>query len=268
MFPIYYVRTYIASTIFGVEFRTMKKPATKPHFAEIARDLTEGIAAGRYPVGSVLPGELGLCDLYDTSRHTIRAALNELQQLGLVSRKKNAGTRVESATPRNDFRPSLGSLEDLVQFGSSNVRVVQSIEPTMVKGALAKTLGCFNGSDWLRISSLRVDSATQKPVGWTDVYVDPQYDEIADRVRAAPDTLISTLIEKRYGRRVAEIRQVVRAILIPPPTAAALQVDAASAGLEILRQYFDAAGQMFEASITVHPAERFAVAMTLQRSAP
>jgi hypothetical protein len=35
-----------------------------------------------------------------------------------------------------------------------------------------------------------------------------------------------------------------------------------------LRQYFDAAGQMFEASITVHPADRFAATMKLQRSAP
>lgn len=246
----------------------MRKPTTKPHFADIARDLTEGIAAGRYPVGSVLPGELELCGLYNTSRHTIRAALNELQQLGLVSRKKNAGTRVEAAAPRNDFRPSLGSLEDLVQFGTSNVRVVQSIGPTTVGGELAKTLGCFNGSAWLRISSLRVDSRTQKPVGWTDVYLDPQYGEIADTVRASPDTLISTLIERRYGRRVAEIRQVVRALIVPPALADALQIDAGTAGLQILRQYFDAAGQMFEASVTVHPADRFAVAMSLQRSAP
>ena len=37
-------------------------------------------------------------------------------------------------------------------------------------------------------------------------------------------------------------------------------------GLEILRHYFDAAGQLFEASVTVHPADRFSVAMRLQRS--
>ncbi len=49
--------------------------------------------------------------------------------------------------------------------------------------------------------------------------------------------------------------------------ARALQVSPGMAGLEILRQYFDAAGQMFEASVTVHPADRFAVAMRLQRSA-
>src|SRR6478609_10789367 len=78
----------------------------KPHFADIARDLTEGIASGRFPVGSYLPTELELRDLYQTSRHTVRAALHELQQLGLVSRRKNAGTRVETMQPRNDLRPS------------------------------------------------------------------------------------------------------------------------------------------------------------------
>lgn len=245
----------------------MKKTAAKPHFSEIAQELTEAITSGRYPVGSVLPGELELCGLYNTSRHTVRAALQELQQLGLVSRKKNAGTRVESAAPKNDFRPSLSSLEDLIQFGSSNVRVVQAIEETTASGELAKALGCAGGSRWLRISSLRVDSASQRPVGWTDVYVDPLYAEIGEVVRASPDTLVSTLIERRYGRHVAEIRQVIRAMTIGEEMARALQVSPGMAGLEILRQYFDAAGQIFEVSLTVHPADRFAVAMRLQRSA-
>jgi DNA-binding GntR family transcriptional regulator len=245
----------------------MEKTTNKLHFADIARDLTEGIAAGRYPVGSVLPGELELCASYGTSRHTIRAALHELQQLGLVSRKKNAGTRVESLAPRNDFRPSLGSLEDLIQFGTSNRRVVQAIDISAVKGELAKTLGCVSGARWLKISSLRVDNDTQRPIGWTDVYVDPEYVEIGELVKAEPDTLVSTLIERRYGRRVAEIRQVVRAVSIAEPEARALQAPAGMAGLEIVRQYFDASGKIFEVSITVHPSDRFAVSMRLQRSA-
>lgn len=244
----------------------MRTIDTKPLFAQIAEELTEGIATRKYPVGSVLPGELELCDIYNTSRHTIRAALNELQQLGLVSRKKNAGTRVESATPKNDFRSSLGSLEDLVQFGTSNVRVVKSVKRIVVKGALAKTLGTVGEAAWLRISSLRVDKQSEEPVGWTDVYIEPRYEEIVDTVKASPDVLISTLIERRYGRMVSEIRQLVRAILIPEALAAELKVQPGAAGLEIVRQYFDATGAICEASVTVHPADRFAVAMRLQRS--
>lgn len=238
------------------------------NFSDIARELTESIASGRYPVGSILPGELELSDMFGTSRHTIRAALAELQHLGLVSRKKNAGTRVESAVARNEFRPSLGSVDDLVQFGSNNIRQVQDVTAVDVSGELAKTLGSPAGRRWLRISSIRVESGNRNPLGWTDVYIDPDYHDLIDDVRASPDTLISTLIERRYGRRVVEIRQIIRSVLIRGDVAKALGVTEGGHGLEILRHYLDSAGQLMEISLTVHPADRFVVSMRMHRSAP
>src|ERR1700754_4458343 len=121
----------------------------KPHFADIARELTEAIASGRFPVGAYLPTELELRDHYRTSRHTVRAALHELQQLGLVSRRKNAGTRVESARPRNEFRPTLASVDDLAQFGSEHLRLVQSAEVIAADRELAKRLQCAEGERFL-----------------------------------------------------------------------------------------------------------------------
>ena len=245
----------------------MKPPKTKPHFAEIARHLTEAITSGRFHVGSLLPTEMELCEQYQTSRHTVRAALHELQQLGFVSRRKNVGTRVESAQPTNDFRPSLASVEDLVQFGTTHVREVQAVERTTVAGALAKELGCAPGTRWLRISSLRMDRAAHRPpVAWTDVYVDPAYAKLEQVVRASPCTLISALIEARYGRRIAEIRQDIRAVNVSPAIARVLRMEAGAAALKIVRRYLDAAGQAFEVSVTVHPAERFSVSMRLHRS--
>jgi GntR family transcriptional regulator len=240
---------------------------TKPHFADIARDLTEGIQSGRFPVGSLLPTELELRDRYGTSRHTVRAALHELEQLGLVSRRKNVGTRVESNEPTKAFRPSLASVDDLVQFGTANIRAVQSIEETIVEGALAKELGCVNGTRWLRISSLRLrDNVNSTPIGWTDVYLDTAYAEIADTIRASPETLISSLIESRYGRRIAEIQQEIKATAASQTMARKLCVDVGTPMLKIVRRYLDMAGQIFEASITFHPAERFSVSMRLRRS--
>ncbi|MFM0073940.1 GntR family transcriptional regulator [Paraburkholderia sediminicola] len=239
----------------------------RPHFADIARDLTEGIASGRYPVGSYLPTELELRDHYQTSRHTVRAALHELQQLGFVSRRKNAGTRVESAQPKNEFRPSLASVDDLVQFGSEHLRLVQSTKEIFASGKLAKTLKCADGARWLRVSSLRIDGDRESPpVGWTDVYIDPAYAEVADAARAQPDALISSLIEARYGRCIAEIQQDVHAALISQEMAERLKVDKGTAALEIVRRYLDSAGETFEVSISVHPAERFSVSMRLKRS--
>jgi DNA-binding GntR family transcriptional regulator len=247
-------------------------PATstpKANFTNIARHLTQAIASGHFEVGALLPTELELCRHYDTSRHTVRAALAELQRAGLVSRRKNVGTRVVSSRPRAGFRPSLASVDDLVQFGAEHLRVVQSIEPVTAAGELARELGCADGTPWLRFSTLRrVGDDDGAPIGWSDVYVDPAYADLADVVRASPDVLISTLIEERHGRHIAEIHQDVRACAVDDATMArVLRLAVGAPALKIVRRYFDAAGEMFEVSVSVHPADRFSVSMRLQRSA-
>jgi GntR family transcriptional regulator len=246
---------------------TLEPAPQKANFANIARHLTDAITSGHFSLGALLPTELELCKHYGTSRHTVRAALTELQQLGLVSRRKNVGTRVISAKPRAGFRPSLASVDDLVQFGEEHQRVVQSIAPVTVTGDLAKELGCGDGTSWLRISSLRmVGDEAALPIGWTDVYIDPSYAEIGDLVRASPDALISSLIEERYDRHIAEIHQDVRAFTITDSDMARkLRMEAGASALKIVRRYFDADGELFEVSVSVHPADRFSVSMRLRR---
>ncbi|MGF3026738.1 GntR family transcriptional regulator [Methylobacterium aquaticum] len=235
-------------------------------WAQVARDLTAGITTGRFPIGSLLPTELELCEHYGASRHTVRTAIRQLQDQGLVSRKKKAGTRVEAAAPTSGYRQSLASLEDLIQFGVAHIRTVQETAEVTADASLAAELGCEEGTRWFRISSLRLDGRPGgAPIGWTDVYIDPTYADLGDVVRASPDVLITTLIEQRYGRRSAEIRQDVDAIALPAVRAAALQAKPEAPALRIVRQYLDEKGKVFEISSTIHPVGRFTVSQRLRR---
>jgi len=119
---------------------------SETRYAQVARDLTEGITNGRFRVGSLLPTELELGEHYGVSRHTVRAAIRELQELGLVSRRKKVGTRVEAASPSRGYRQSLASVEDLVQFGAAHTRVVREIKDVVADRALARELGCAPGT--------------------------------------------------------------------------------------------------------------------------
>ena len=242
---------------------------SRTNSAEITRQLLDGITTGRFPVGALLPTEFELCEQFQASRYTIRAVLQELQDLGLVSRRKNVGTRVEAATPKPVFRPTLASVEDLMQFGEEHRRVVQSVDTVAVSGDLAKDLGCIDQTKWMRISSVRMSDATSAtPMAWTDVYIDPVYTDIAEAVRKSPRTLVSSLLESRHGKQIAEIEQDVRAsVLADARIADALQLAPGSAVLKILRRYMDDTGATFEVSVTVHPADSFAVSMRLKRSA-
>lgn len=235
--------------------------------AELTRDLEEGITTGRFPVGSLLPTEFELCERYGASRYTVRLALQELQDLGLISRRKNVGTRVEATRPATGFTQSIGTVDELAQFGATHVRVVHDVEAIVADLALAKVMGSAGGTRWLRISSLRMDGGKKRrPVCWTDVYVDPAYTELGDLVRESPETLISSLIETRYGRRIARIRQDIRAVILTPKLAELLNAEPGSAGLQIVRRYQDASDAAFEVSVTTHPADRFTFTMQMERS--
>lgn len=253
---------------------TLDAMTAKPRFSDIAHHLREAIRTGHFAVGSVLPTELELCAHYQTSRHTVRAALQELQQQGLVSRRKNAGTRVESATPSVGFHQSLASIDDLVQFGATHSRVVQQIDRIATPAALARLLDCAEGTPWLRIASLRLDGQGPgskkpqgEPIGWTEVYVAPDYDGLEERVRESPATLVSTLLETHYGQHIKEMTQDLCAVPLPDSVARRLGVEPQAPGLRIVRHYLNQQGETVEISVTHHPAERFSLRTRLTRTA-
>jgi len=239
---------------------------TKATHNDLARELEMGISSGKFAVGSLLPTEFELCEQYGASRYTVRMALQALQDLGLISRKKNVGTRVEAMQPASGFTQSIATVDELAQFGATHVRSVHSVEEVVVDLALAKAMGCQGGTRWLRISSLRMDGGKKlRPICWTDVYVDPSYADIADMVRASPQTLISALIENHHGRRIARIQQEISAVSLSPPLAESLKAEVHSPALQLVRRYLDASDAAFEISVTTHPADRFTFSMQMDR---
>ena len=239
----------------------------EPLYAQIARELAQGIASGRFPEGSLLSSELELTNQYQASRQTVRAALRELMDLGLVSRRKGVGTRVEARTQAQGYEHSLGSLDDLVQLAVTNPRVVKRTDEVVADRKLAKDIGCAPGSRWLHIASIRQGSKQgDPPVCWTDSYVNTAYSDLSKLVREDPTPLISELIEKHYGRRSAEVHQSISAIAISPVLAAALQVEPGSPALRIVRRYIDRVGETIETTISIHPADRYTFTTVLKRS--
>jgi GntR family transcriptional regulator len=235
--------------------------------SDLSRELAQGIASGRFAVGSLLPTEFELCERYGLSRYAVRKALDELQELGLISRRKNVGTRVEATRPKPGFTQSIASVDELAQFGAKHVRVVREVQEVVADLALARELSCEGGTRWLRISSLRMEPGRKaRPTCWTDVYLDAAYAEMGALVRESPDTLISSLVEARYGRAISVIQQEIHGMCLPKGLAGELQAAPGTAALKIVRRYLDSSNQVFEISVSVHPADRFSFSMEMTRS--
>ncbi|MCL6547452.1 MAG: GntR family transcriptional regulator [Alicyclobacillus sp.] len=65
-----------------------------PFYYQIREDLLRRIEEGEYPVGSQIPSEVALAERYGVSRPTIRQAIAELVQEGILVRGRGKGTFV------------------------------------------------------------------------------------------------------------------------------------------------------------------------------
>jgi GntR family transcriptional regulator len=246
------------------ELRTMET-----RYAFVSRTLAEAIAEGRHPVGSLLPNELDLAEQFAVSRSTIRAAMRELQASGLISRRKSAGTRVESITANltGSFSHTLGSVEAVQQFGFETAREIQDVADIVADADLSAQLGCRPGRRWLRISFTRLipGDAERTPLCWTDVYIDATFGK-AVRARLYEHAgIFGTLLESISGRRISEIRQDIRAVGVPEAVAVALQAKAGDHALAIRRQYILSPGDMVEVSLSIHPSNRYSYTSCIRR---
>ena len=235
-------------------------------YTVVAKDLMKGIASGRYPVGSLLPTEFELCDLYGVSRHTVRAAINQLLNEGLVSRRKRVGTRVEASSPRGGYSQTVATVADLAQLTQTQQRIIQQKRHFVANLSEAERLGLVPGEHYFCVSSIRVDRQhTGAPLCWSDVYVQRDYADVIELAREHPDQLIAALIEQHYGRSIAVIDQQVRAVLLTAEMARELKAQAGSPGLKIIRHYREKNGDLMAVSETVHPDDRFTLVTQMRR---
>ena len=238
--------------------------AALPRFRTICEALAAEIAAGALPLGSRLPSEQELCLRFGASRHTVREALRLLQEQGLVTRRQGAGTTVVARTPSDGFANSVSTLEGLVQYASSTVLEVLTVETLLVSDRLAGTLRAAPGEAWLRICALRRSTADGGLLCYSEIYLPAEFAGLAERV-GKTRSAVYTMLEEAYGIRIEEVSQLVEAAAADANIASRLGLEAGDPVLLITRHYTDQDGRTVEVARNAHPAGRFAYRMVLQR---
>src|SRR5918999_2199210 len=126
-----------------------------PLYYQAAQALEQAIEDGRLPRGSKLDGELDLAEQLGISRATMRAALKQLVDKGLVIRRRGIGTVVATQPVRRAV--ALTSLyDDLKESGREPSTRVLNFEETSCPPEIAEHLELGPGAPVLRFDRLRV----------------------------------------------------------------------------------------------------------------
>ena len=129
-----------------------KRNAIMEKYKMIADDLASKISNGDLPAGTKLPSENDLCDTYQVSRITIKKATDQLLQLGLINKRRGAGTFVKDISAT---KPTEQALSDVTftgfskQFAGHNVStIVNLFEIIPAEGDVAEAL-CLTDDDFV-----------------------------------------------------------------------------------------------------------------------
>jgi GntR family transcriptional regulator len=91
-----------------------------PLYYQVKQHLSAQIATGELAPSQQLPGEHGLCRLYEVSRTVIRQALNELAYEGLIDKRRGKGTFVaKTKVPEGLMSGLAGLADDVAQRGQT-----------------------------------------------------------------------------------------------------------------------------------------------------
>ncbi len=230
----------------------------------LTQALRAEIEGDKFQVGDLLPSEPQLSQRFGVSRHTVRAALQTLQRLGLVASQQGVGTRVQATRLVSRYSHAFGSAEDLLQYATTTPVQLIDREEVTVTPAMAAQFGCKPGEHWWRVRTLRLDPQGRAVVAYSEIHIPLAFGSVLDEAAGKRDPIFA-LIERRFGETITEIRQDISCL--PRLTASEceyLQVPRNSPGLEIVRHYSGRQGRVLEVARSVHPAEVFKYSMRVQ----
>ncbi|TDC79291.1 GntR family transcriptional regulator [Streptomyces hainanensis] len=231
-----------------------------PLWYQVSQSLRASIL-GRSPEAPLrLPTEEQLAGHYGVSVLTMRQALKELEQEGLISRHRRRGTFIEPAAgPRAPVR-LLGSVDAIVAQQSGEETTLLGHGPVPVPTDLA---GFFPDlAEVVRFRRLRRDRTSGEPVNWVENLVRP---EVAARIE--PATLarwpMTRVLRDVAGVAVGRITNTVQARLADPETARLLAVPLLSPILHITGVEYDACGRAVDVARIHYRGDRFSFAVSM-----
>ncbi|HEX3812124.1 MAG TPA: GntR family transcriptional regulator [Mycobacteriales bacterium] len=202
---------------------------TGPRFTRVAGELRERIALGDYGDTGALESEAELGRRYGVSRITVRRALEQLRDEGLVSSRKGAGWYVAGGTIHQPI--ALGTFQHaasaVTEAGLKLRRRVVEFGFLAVPVDIADTLGLAADAEALRVRSVR--SADLTPLDAVTEWIPAAVAAHVSRADAEEIGIWETL--RRHGTRIATVRQSITAVAATEDIAALLGV---STGVPLL----------------------------------
>jgi GntR family transcriptional regulator len=227
--------------------------------------IAEAISSGAYEPTAQLPAEAQMAANLGVSRATLRDALRQLQDRGLIIRRHGHGTFVAKRPIRKDLNRNFG-ITAMIRSGGfqpGTRELVCREEPA--NRELAQSLGIAKGDPVTVVERIRL--ADNRPVVWSRDAIRREFFDVADaEALSAEDASLYGLLHKLHQatiyRGVAELSPVAATASF----AKRLEVGRGAPLLRIQQVDYDGRGRAILYSVEYHVSDW--ISFTLERVGP
>lgn len=221
-------------------FMDLDRSGPIPLYFQIAQKIEKAVLDGTLPAGSRVENEVSLGDRLGLSRPTIRRAIQDLVDKGLLVRRRGIGTQVVHGQVTRGV--DLTSLyEDLTRSGKKPSTTILTYKVLPADSKISEHLGVPAGSDVLYLQ--RVRAADGVPVSIMENWLPAEFTDISE-VELNMHGLYQILRGRGVTIRVA--KQKIGARKSSTQESEILRLDKNSALLTMDRTAYDNSGRAIE----------------------
>ena len=203
-----------------------------PLYSRVEAVLAGEVAAGDLRVGDQLPTEDHLIARFGVSRITVRRAIQNLVDRGLVEIRRGKGTFVTAPRITQDLTELSGFVEDMHAIGRKPTARVVRKEIVTADATVAGQLALTRGERVVRIRRVRL--ADGIPLSFDETYLPLEIGKkiMTDNLKLEP---IFSLLERKYNIPLVVAEYKLDAVAADTEVAAALKVKQGSPVFRIER---------------------------------
>lgn len=234
-----------------------------PLYVKTKEAIKQKIDEKVYKPGSMLPTESELCDVFQVSRVTIRKAISELLNEGVLIRGYGRRLMVKNVVLSRGIGNELNSLqEELEQRGKKCFSYILTYEVEDISPELAEAMDLPKDSKVIHIERLRY--ADDIPLCYQKLYLNYELCSELDEKRIRTESLYS-MLKNDLNVKICKAEQSVTATMASYKVAAMLELPHTESLILITRRGYTDKEVCFEYSETQYVASRYSLTMTLWR---
>ncbi|MCD6257383.1 GntR family transcriptional regulator [Candidatus Aerophobetes bacterium] len=208
-----------------------------PLYYQLTEELRENIENGEWPPNSLIPSETELCEKYKVSRGTVRQALSQLVQEGLLYRKQGKGTFVAEPKITQQLNRFYSFAQDMREKGLRPSSLLLQKEKILPDSYIKNILGLKEEEMVYKIMRLRL--ADEEPLILETSYLVEELFPDLDKedVEKVP---LYDIILKKYRIKITRAKETFEPILIDEFEAKKLKIPVGSPALLVKRVTYTA----------------------------